>query len=157
MTFILILLHKPSESQYLCRGQHLAEDHSYWSFLLPLCWQAVLMEESEYLTFLPKEKQHKLQESNVLLCHPKSGFACRSWWWMNQCITETEVWWQRHSSTYCWTRNMQSKRNSSFVVQSSHSEQALLCLRQLHFYDNNQAFYSVFFMPMCMVLKKLSQ
>lgn len=66
-------------------------------------------------------------------------------------------WWQRHSSTYCWTRNMQSKRNSSFAVYSSNSEQALLCLRQLHFYDHNLAFFSALFMLMCIVLKKLSQ
>lgn len=37
--FILVLLHKPSQSQFLCRGQHFAEDHGYWSFLLLLYWQ----------------------------------------------------------------------------------------------------------------------
>lgn len=52
---------------------------------------------------------------------------------------------------------MQSKRNLSFAVRSSHSEQASLCLRQLHFYEHSQAFFSAFLTFMCTVLSKLPQ
>lgn len=104
-----------------------------------------------------KQKQHKQQDNNVIFSHPKSSFACRWWCWTNRCIAEIDAWWQRRNSTYCWTTRMQSVRNSSIVLYSSHSEQALICLRQLHFYDHDQAFFSAFFIFMCTVLQKLCQ
>lgn len=148
-----LVLSKPISLQWPAPSK----EHGYGSFLLLPHWQAVQMEESEYLTFLPNRNNINSKKTMSSFPIPRAVLpAGNGAEWINVLLK------LMHDDKgvavlNCWTRRMQSERNSSFTVYSSHSEQTLLCLRQLHFYDHDQAFFSAFFILMSAVLKKLSQ
>lgn len=154
--FILVLLHKPSQSQFLCRGQHFAEDHGYWSFLLLLYWQAGGWRSLNIWLFFQKRNNINCKKTMSSSPIPRAVLpAGNGAEWINVLLKLMRD--GKGVAVLTAEPEIRKAREIPPLQYSSHLEQALLCLRQLHFYDHNQAFFSAIFMPMCTVLKKLSQ